>query len=95
MLLLAQPPLTYTSAGRPDTNTPQDWEVRAAYLAYLKRYGTRKEGILIGCSDGRCIPMGVRPRLFCLPASLPKFPESLADSGDLRPLSWRTPYRIF
>lgn len=30
----------YTSAGRAHTNTLQDWEVQAAYLAYLKRYGT-------------------------------------------------------
>lgn len=33
----------YISAGRPHTNTLQDWEVQAAYLAYLKRYGTREE----------------------------------------------------
>jgi hypothetical protein len=35
----------YSSAGHPHTHTIQDWEVQAAYLAYIKRYGTREEAL--------------------------------------------------
>jgi hypothetical protein len=35
----------YTSSGTPHTHTIQDWEVQAAYSAYLRRYSTRDEAL--------------------------------------------------
>jgi len=35
----------FTSGGKPHTHTIQDWEVQAAYSAYLKRYGSREEAL--------------------------------------------------
>lgn len=67
----------YTSAGRPHTNTLQDWEVQAAYLAYLKRYSTREEALrMLDQEYGERIParhphfimgtMKMHPRTFIL-----------------------------
>ena len=67
----------YTSAGRAHTNTLQEWEVQAAYLAYLKRYGTREEALrMLHEEYGERIPtrhphfimgtMKLHPRTFIL-----------------------------
>lgn len=67
----------YTSAGRAHINTLQDWEVQAAYLAYLKRYGTREEALRMLTEEyGARIPtrhphfimgtMKLHPRTFIL-----------------------------
>jgi hypothetical protein len=80
----------YTSAGRPHTNTLQDWEVQAAYLAYLKRYGTREEALRMLAEEyGARIPtrhphfimgtMKLHPRTFILIGLL----RTGVDPGDL------------
>ena len=67
----------YTSAGRPHTHTIQDWEVQAAYLAYLRRYSTREEAMrMLEQEYGERIPtrhphfimgtMKLHPRTFIL-----------------------------
>lgn len=35
----------YTSGGKEHTQSIQDWEVQAAYLSYLKQYGSRDEAL--------------------------------------------------
>lgn len=87
----------YTSDGRPPhTHTVQDWEVQAAYLAYLKRYGTREEALrMLDEEYGGRIPtrhphfimgtMKLHPRTFILIGLLRTGvdPEELAKQGSL------------
>jgi hypothetical protein len=86
----------YTSAGRPHTNTLQDWEVQAAYLAYLNRYGTREEALRMLAEEyGERIPtrhphftmgtMKLHPRTFILIGLLRTGvdPGELAKQGSL------------
>ena len=35
----------YTSGGKEHTQSIQDWEVQAAYLGYLKQYGSRDKAL--------------------------------------------------
>jgi hypothetical protein len=73
-----------------------DWEVQAAYLAYLKRYGTREEALrMLAGEYGERIPtrhphfimgtMKLHPRIFILIGLLRTGvdPEELAKQGTL------------
>ncbi len=86
----------YTSAARPHTHTLQDWEVQAAYLAYLRRYSTREEALrMLEQEYGERIPtrhphfimgtMKLHPRTFILIGLLRTGvdPEELAKQGSL------------
>lgn len=86
----------YTSGGRPHTHTIQDWEAQAAYLAYLKRYGTREEALrMLDQEYGERIPtrhphfimgtMKLHPRTFILIGLLRTGvdPNELAKQGRL------------
>lgn len=86
----------YTSGGRPHTHTIQDWEVQAAYLAYLRRYGTREEALrMLDQEYGERIPtrhphfimgtMKLHPRTFILIGLLRTGvdPSELAKQGTL------------
>jgi hypothetical protein len=67
----------YTSGGRSHTHTIQDWEVQAAYLAYLRRYRTGEDALrMLQQEYGQRIPnrhphfimgtMKLHPRTFIL-----------------------------
>ncbi|MEJ1965825.1 MAG: hypothetical protein WDO56_31470 [Gammaproteobacteria bacterium] len=86
----------YTSAGKPHTHTLQDWEVQAAYSAYLRRYETREDALkMLDQEYGTRIPtrhphfimgtMKVHPRNFILIGLLRTGldPEELAKQGSL------------
>jgi hypothetical protein len=86
----------YTSGGRAHTHTLQDWEVQAAYLAYLRRYSTREETLrMLEQEYGERIPtrhphfimgtMKLHPRTFILIGLLRTGvdPEEIAKQGEL------------
>jgi hypothetical protein len=86
----------YTSGGKAHTHTIQDWEVQAAYSAYLKRYGSREEALnMLDREYGTHIPtrhphfimgtMKVHPRNFILIGLLRTGldPDELAKQGSL------------
>jgi hypothetical protein len=87
----------YTSDGQhPHTHTIQDWEVQAAYIAYLRRYRTRDEALkMLDQEYGTRIPtrhphfimgtMKLHPRNFILIGVLRTGidPEELAKQGSL------------
>lgn len=86
----------YTSGGKSHTHTIQDWEVQAAYIAYLKRYRTQEEALkMLNQEYGTHIPtrhphfimgtMKLHPRNFILIGVLRTGldPEELSKQGSL------------